>query len=63
LNDAALQVENLLADGAGKEAHAIGFGKQGIVERGDGNVFEVIGAIFAGGSLGAALVLESGDRP
>ena len=51
LHDAALEVEDFLADGAVEVAHAIRFGKERIVERGGRDVFEIIGPIFAGGAV------------
>ena len=51
LDDATLKIEDFLTDGIGKEAHPIAFSEERVIESGDRHIFEVVGAVFAGGSV------------
>ena len=51
LHHAALLVELGLADGADEMAHAVGLEPEREVERGDGHVVEVVGAVLVGGAV------------
>ena len=51
LDNAALEIENVLADGVIEVAHPVRFGEKRIIEGGNGNVLEIVGAVFARGAV------------
>ena len=51
LNNTALEVEFLLIEDGEEMAHAIAFGKEGIVEHRGRNIFEIVGAVVIGGAV------------
>ena len=51
LNDAALQIERLLGDGAQHIAHAVAFHEQGLFQRRGRDRLEIVGAVEIGGPV------------
>ena len=53
LDDAALQIEHLLADLAEQEAHAVALEEQGLLQRRGRDGLEIVGAVEPGGAVQA----------